>query len=330
MRFSSNGAIALTLVCLLMLIGSLVPHLRPSTEAVRLRNALLFDQALAEDFNWTPQSVPASFATDRTAPRTALSDATKALLPAADESDWEKSLRIARHLVRNASRGGAAMSDLEGTYEIILQGGGYCADFTTTFIAMARSAGIFAREWAFSFDGYGGHGHALIEVYDRSSQQWRMMDVFNNFYAVDTASGRPLSAQEFRQHVAAAGDGVTLLRIGPGREGFPNHESLYSYYRGGADQWYLWWGNAVYTYDASAATRLLGNLSRSAEQLGAIVLGVHPRIRALPTATNVPLREAAMRLRWQLLAKAVAGTLLTLLLVAQLAGRWRARRHRYA
>lgn len=327
---AGNGAIAATLLALLLLFASLVPHLRPSSEAVRLRNALLFDAAQPGDFTWTPEQAPPSFAQDRTVPRTLLADATAELMVTPDESDWDKSLRIARHLIEHARYGNAAKSDLEGTYQIILKGGGYCADFTTTFIAMARTAGIFAREWAFSFDGYGGRGHALIEVWDRGTRQWRMLDVFNNFYATDTASGRPLAALEFREHVISDRAAVTIQRIGPGRDGFKSHDALYAYYRDGVDQWYLWWGNAVYAYDASLASQVMGRLSRSAEQLGAIVQGVHPRIRALPTATNAALRESAEQLHWRLLTTGTVGALLVVLLVTQLLLRWRTRSRRDA
>lgn len=326
-RLASNAAIAMTLLLLLLLCASLLPHLRASTEAVRLRNALLFEPSGPADFNWTPDTVPDSFAIDRAVPRTTLSDVTAKLLTAPQEPDWDKSLRIAQHLILQARQGGAARNDLEGTYQTIMQGGGYCADYTTVFIAMARSAGIFAREWAFSFDGYGGHGHALIEIYDRASKQWRMLDVFNNFYVTETASGRPLSALEFREHVRSGQDRnqVTIHRIGLGRDGFRSIDELYRYYLDGADQWYLWWGNAVYAYDASLASRTFGHVSRSLEQLAAVALGVHPTIRALPTESNQGLRQAARRLHWRLLATGALGVLLAGLLVLQLVLRWRGR-----
>jgi hypothetical protein len=324
-RFSSNAAIAATLVALLLLGASLLPYLRASTEAVRLRNALLFQPSTPADFNWTPDSVPPSFAVDRSVPRTTLSDVTAKLLAEPAASEWDKALRIGQHLIVQARRGGPAKADLEGTYQTIMAGGGYCADFTTVFMAMARSAGIFAREWAFSFDGYGGHGHALIDIYDRRSGQWRMLDVFNNFYATD-AGGRPLSALEFREHVKSGQGQVLIQRISNlGRDGFRDTEALYRYYRDGADQWYLWWGNAVYAYDDSFASRTFGPLSRSAEQLVAVATGVHPKIHALPTPSNQGLRDAAHRLHWRLLATGALGVILALVLIAQLVARWRAR-----
>lgn len=320
-RLTSLPAIAATLLALLTLCATLLPHVRPSSEAVRLRNALLFDRAGPADFAWTPAQRPASFPTDSAPLPAMLATETAALLATPGQSDWDKSLRIASHLIVHARNGGAAQSDLAGTYQTILAGGGYCADFTTVFIAMARQAGVFAREWAFSFDGYGGHGHALVEVWDNNSQRWRMLDVFHNFYAVDHVTRQPLSALAFRAHIAGDGSAVDIVRIGAGRDGFRSNAALYQYYRGGVDQWYLWWGNAVYRYDASPATRLLGHLSRSGEQLLAIALGDHPRIRALPTSTNGPLREAAFRLQWRLTATLVAGVLLAVLLAWQLLAR---------
>jgi hypothetical protein len=240
-----------------------------------------------------------------------------ATLPAAGD-DWGRALEIARHLVRHAKYGNAAKSDLLGTYRTILAGGGYCADFSRVFVAMAGSAGLFAREWAFSFDGYGGHGHAFVEVFDRTSGQWRMIDAFNNFYPVDASSGRPLSALQWRERlVAGQTAGVRIEPVGPGRPGFRTEAQLLDYYRHGADQWYLWWGNAAYTYDASPATRLLGGVSRALEQLGAIGLGVHPRIHAIASDSNASMRSAMVRLKWRLVATGLAGAALTLVLLWQ-------------
>ncbi len=324
-KWASRGAMAATALALVLLVGSLLPYLRSSSEAVRLRNALLFDRATEADFNWTPEQVPASFAVDTQVPAGPLGNATRALMLPADASDWDKSLRIATHLVKHAGEGGAARADLVGTYNTILGGGGYCADFTSTFVAMAATAGIFAREWAFSFDGYGGHGHVLIEIWDRTSRQWRMLDVFNNFFATD-AQGRPLTALEFRAAIAAGRRDVPIHRIGPARDGFRYQNALFDYYRKGADQWYLWWGNAVYRYDDSTASRWLSPVSRSAEQLAAIAEGVHPRIRAFPTPSNAGLRDEAVHLKWRLLGTAVAGTLLLLLLLIQAIAHRRAKR----
>ena len=241
-------------------------------------------------------------------------------------SDWERGRLIAAHLVAAAKTGNAARADLAGTYRKILAGEGYCADFTTTFIAIARAAGLFAREWAFSFDGFGGHGHALVELWSRDQQRWLLLDVFNNWAPLDAASGEPMSAAEFRSRLQGGRQSsVKVERLGPGRFGFRDEEALWAYYGAGADQWYLWWGNAVYAYDGSLVNRLFSPLSRSLEQLAAVAVGTHPRVMAIASSSNALLRERMLSLRSKLLMAGAAGLLLGLLLLMQLVSRWRSR-----
>ncbi|HQC94966.1 MAG TPA: transglutaminase domain-containing protein [Aquabacterium sp.] len=325
LHLGSPRAIGMVVALLAMLTATLLPYARSGTELVRLRNALLFETGEPASFEWTPAKLPADFPVDGQVPELPFGPVVAALPQAGD--DWSRALEMARHLVRHAKFGNPAKSDLHGTYRTILAGGGYCADYSRVMVAMAGSAGLFAREWAFSFDGYGGHGHAFVEVFDRASGQWRMIDAFNNFYPVDTASGQPLSALQWRERLRAGQtDGVRIMPIGPGRPGFRTDAQLFDYYRRGADQWYLWWGNAAYTYDASPATRLLGGVSRALEQLAAIGLGVHPRIQAIPSETNAQMREAMVRLKGQLVATGVAGGALSILLCFQLFSLWRRRR----
>lgn len=320
----SNLAIAVTLLLLLLIAGLLLRAARPSTEAVRLRNALLFEVGQASDFGWTPDERPASFQTDSEIPQQPFGPVVEQLRLAEAPDDWQRALIIARHLVRHARSGQGAMADLAGSYRTILAGGGYCADYTTVFIAIARRAGLFVREWAFSFDGFGGHGHALVEVWDRGSRSWRMLDVFNNWAPLDSASGQPLSADEFRRRLLAGQQSsVRIEPIGLGRFGFRDAADLWRYYGSGANQWYLWWGNAVYAYDQAWPSRWLGGRSRAAEQLAAVFAGSHPRIRALPTPLNEPMRERMLGLRWRLIAAALVGSALGLLLSLQLGLRLR-------
>jgi hypothetical protein len=58
-------------------------------------------------------------------------------------------------------------------------------------------------------------------------------------------------------------------------------------------------------------------VSRPLEQLVAIAVGVHPRIKVLTTAENVRQLERMERLRWSLLASGALLTVLLVLLVAQ-------------
>ena len=325
-KFCSAPAILFTVLALLALLAMLAQHASPATEVVRLRNALLWDNAQPADFEWTPKDVPSSYAIDSPGQH-ALFDhvATQLDLPSAS-NDWERALLIARHLLANDRKGGPAKDDLEGTYRKIMAGGGYCGDYTTTFIAIARSAGMFVREWAFSFDGYGGHGHAFVEVFDRNTGSWRFLDVFNNFFVVNRGTGQPLSALAFRDHLRGAKLDIQIVKAAAGRLGFRDQAKLMSYYHDGADQWYLWWGNAVVQYDNSLATRGLGRVSRSAEQLGAIATGVYPRIRALKSESNLGMQQQMAALKWKLLASFAGALGLITALILQLRQRWSMRR----
>src|SRR5690606_30495889 len=88
------------------------------------------------------------------------------------DDDWQTALNIGRHLLSGVAThggsGGAVQAGLSETYRRITEKGeGYCGDFVDSFTALATTAGLFTRAWAFSFDGFGGHGHVLNEVWDR-------------------------------------------------------------------------------------------------------------------------------------------------------------------
>ena len=68
--------------------------------------------------------------------------------------------------------------------------------------------------------------------------------------------------------------------------GFKTPEHALNYYRRGADQLYLYLGNNVFSYDNDPILQFLGDLSRTLEQSAAIILGLHPEIRIVPTDTN--------------------------------------------
>lgn len=144
-----------------------------------------------------------------------------------------------------------------------------------------------------------------IEVFDRQHDKWVFLDVYNNVHAVDGASGEPLSALEFRDFALGRRPATIIHPNGPGRLGYSIEGKLVEYYRRGAGEWYLWWGDSVFTYDAHPAVRAAGRVSRVLEQLVAITVGVHPRIKVLTTTENVTQLERMERLRWSLLASAI-------------------------
>lgn len=309
--------VAANLLVLGVLAGYLLKQAWPLTEAVRLRNALLLDPASDDDFNWTPDTWPGDFRRERLPPGADFV-AIVAALDLDRLGDWDKALRLAGHLAEHAQDKGPVQDDLAATYRGIREGYGYCADFVKAFLALAHAARLDARQWAFSFDGFGGHGHTFVEVFDHGRGKWLFIDPHNNFHVVDAANGEPLSALEFRDSLLDRRGPVRMQPNGPGRPGYVHEHKALDYFRRGAAEWYLWWGNAVFTYYAHPLVRLAGRVSRTLAHLAANIAGVQPRIRIYPAPES---REAAQRmfaLRLRLKLIAVAALLLMLLLAAQL------------
>jgi hypothetical protein len=304
---------------------SLTPYLRDSAELVRLRNALLLDPVAETHFDWTPHRAPADFKQDPPGAATpAFAQRVAALDLAALPSDWDRALALARHLLANRQGrvGRAIQSDLEQTYQVIRRSGeGYCGDYADVYTALAVAAGLPVRSWAFSFDGFGGRGHIFNEVWDAPSGRWRMIDVFHN-YVMYGPDGQPLSAREFRDLMRDRPGQVQFQTIEPAAKPvFRVEAKAREFYQRGLDEWYLWWGSAIYRYDDALLVRALGPLSRSLEQLGGIVQQVHPRIRVLVEDGNRARFDAMQRLQRRLRATA-AVALLSLLVALYCAVRW--------
>lgn len=291
-------------------VVSLFPYLGTSEELVRMRNALLLTDHLRADFDWTPANVPAGFKWERGPVDPFFAKVADQLQLASMPDDWHRALAISRHLLGTSARlqGGAVMSDLRGTYRRIVENGeGYCGDFVDVFVAISLAAGMPVRTWAFSFDGFGGHGHIWPEIWNRELARWQLVDIFNNTY-FSGASGTPLSAQQLRQALLGGGEQVQRFRLYSAVAlGMHVEETAWSYYRRGLPEWYMWWGNNVFTYDRALLVRASGGVSRSLEQIGGVLQGVHPSIRILAEPGNQAQRERMGRLRIHLLAAALVG-----------------------
>ncbi len=291
--------IVLNCAGILAVLGFFAWHAFPPTRAVRLRNALLVEPSTDTDFAWRPPHVPATFRLERLRPPEPFARVVADLGVDRLAGDWAKALAIAGHLAEPAQDKGPIQSDLRRTYLRIREGHGYCADFTKVFLALAHAAGILARQWSFSFDGFGGHGHVVVEVYDRTRGKWLFLDVFNNFHAVDAVSGEVLSALEFRDAVLGARGPAERRPNGPGRAGYPIEQKALDYYRRGAREWYLWWGNDVISVESRPFVRWLTRLSGPVGQFAGTALGALPRIRILVTDENAGEAQELLRLgRW--------------------------------
>jgi hypothetical protein len=299
---------------------SLAPFMTSGTELARVRNALVFDTAPAAAFDWTPDRTPGDFLLDSTSPTDEFTAIVVRLGLDREPDDWARGLAISSYLLTSAPRlvGGAVQAGLHETVQRITQRGeGYCADFVRVFEAVAAAAGMQTRAWAFSFDGYGGNGHVLPEIWNRQAGRWQALDVFNNVYFM-APDGRPLAALELRESLERGGAEVTVRPlVRQARPGFVAEAKLRDYYHRGLDEWYLWWGSNPFDYDHATAALQGGVVRRGLGQIRAVALGVQPRVKAVVLPTNGGEREGMQRLRLHLLAVVlVVGLGLLLLLLS--------------
>ena len=294
----------LSLALVMLAALSLAPYMTSSTELVRMRNALLLDDRFDAAQDWAPPNFPPEFKLDRADPYPEFVTAVEQMGLASMPNDWDRVLAISKHLLGGVPvpTGGAIQSDLLDTYRRITKHGeGYCGDFVDVFIGLANVAGITTRPWAFSFDGFGGHGHIWVEIWNRQAQAWQLVDIFiNNYFVLE--DGRPLSAFEFRRALLGQSKDLRMRPLYEGAEvrRFAIEAKAWDYYRRGLSEWYRWRGTNVFAYDRTWLVHEPGKVSHSLEQLGGIVAGVMPRMVILSSSENRAAHESLRRLRWQL------------------------------
>jgi hypothetical protein len=283
----------------------------PSSQGVRVRNAFLLRRGDVADFSWIPANVPRSFRIEKLHPPLTIMNAAMAARAPEGAGDWQQARDLVTMLVRNWKADGPIQADLATTYDRIIGGSGYCADYVRVYLAAASALDLFCRQWAFSFDGFGGHGHTFVEIYDRQRAKWLFLDVHNNVYARRIGTEEPMGCLELR---AALLDGAAIefRRAGDGRVGFRYFDKLHDYYHRGAQQWYLWWGNDVITRDVAGIS---GFLMRISGRLANVVTSAFclPSIVAIVTPDNEDKIAAMERLRKHVLtALVVVACLVTL------------------
>jgi len=255
----SNLVIA-NLVALIASTGWLTTLTLPSSQAVRVRNAFLLRRGKPEDVEWTPTTVPPDFTVERRSAPAAIEAAVRSAGVRQAGGDWPQACALVTMLLQHWKSDAPIQSDLTSTYNGIVSGSGYCSDYVRVYLAAASGIGLFCRQWAFSFDGFGGHGHTFVEVYDRQRARWIFLDVHNNVYAVRAGTDELLGGMELRSALLASSP-IEFRAAGPGRLGFANFDKLLAYFRRGAAQWYLWWGNDVITRDTIGVAGLLSLVS---------------------------------------------------------------------
>lgn len=298
---------------LVMTAGALAWLAAPEGRAIRVRNAFLLRRGSEEDFAWTPAAPPTHYRAETAAPPAEIERALTDAGVMAMSDDWAKARAIVTMLVSHSRHPVAIRADLSTTFRGIVAGSGYCADYVRVYLAAAAGAGLFCRQWAFSFDGFGGHGHTFVEVFDRQRGAWAFLDVHNNVYAVASGSQTPLSALELRRMIIASPSDVRFPRAGPGRVGFRHLDKLVEYYSRGVSEWYMWWGNDVISRESTALHSLGRFVGPLTHRLGS-AMGRLPAIVVLATPENNPRIVRMERLRRWIIAAAVSTGALGLLL----------------
>lgn len=289
------------------------------TEIVRYRNAFLAEGAQENAFRWTPSEMPADFLKETTPPSSALLAWVAPLKR--QEGAAATSVAIARALSVKPRYGEPIQrSTITTLTKIVTLGTGYCVDYTKVFTALAHAAGLTARQWAFSFDGFGGYGHMFSEVWDPQLRQWMMVDVFHGFTPRDAATAAPLSALEFRRRLTGSSETIRWERITPDHFAFKSDSEALDYYRRGQNEWYLWWGNNVLTYDDDPLVAHATQLGRLPEQVGAMLTGTLPKFKVILNQQNRPAFERLIWMKYGLIGAAIAEVLLVVLLIWNL---WR-------
>lgn len=285
-----------------------------SQDLVLLRNAVIAEVGSVGAHEWNPESIPSDYLAETLPTPGSLQRFASAASGGANRADdFETAVSLARALGQNRKRGlGPIQDDTVTALELITaQGAGYCADYTQVYGALGRAAGLSVREWGMSFDGYGGDGHAFNEVWDRSRGKWLFIDSFNSFFMTDIHD-QPLSATEIRKALLdGESSELKVVPINPAKFGFKSPERALEYYRRGAPRFFLVWGNNVLSYDAAPAVKVFSGVSRPAEQVVGIALGLQPKLVipedfADPEAVRELLRLRAVMIVF-LLASAVAG-----------------------
>jgi len=297
------------LLCLATMLGSVIwgiTLITPSTEIARARNSFIASVGNYSDFTWPPQNTPASFLQEKGAVPKELSTFKAKITSSLDKnaSNWDKALAIARHLESSPGDGEGILSNTVDTYQkIMTKHTGYCSDYTQVLNGLAYALHIPVREWGMAFDGFGGYGHAFSEIYDNKLAKWIFIDSFYSFYAEDSKTGQPLSVLEFRDLLRAGGDShiIKIVPIIPARFGFKSAQKAIDYYRKGMDEFYLWWGNNVFSYDNNILVKLLGPISRALEEGVGILIGIQPRIKIIRTDTNAGAIQILFHRRNQVL-----------------------------
>lgn len=303
--FSRLPALFTTVLIFVTAGWSLIELLSPPVELTRFRNSLIAEIGKESDFDWDPSSIPADFRNELASPPSVILDAANRL-QLKEQYSVPTMIALVDHLRSKPKKRGPIKSNTIFAYsEIISKGRGYCADYTQVFNGLSHAVDLPVREWGMSFDRFSGNGHAFSEVFDTEAGHWVFVDPMRGFFVRDSRNLIPLSALEFRRRLVSD-NGFQSIQIVPIGQAFmfKSGEQAFDYYRDGADQFYLYFANDVFSYDNHPLVKFFGPISRALEQLTAIIAGIHPEIRVYLTPENTDEYAALQRLKYGVLALA--------------------------
>jgi hypothetical protein len=307
-----------------------VQMLTPSSEAVRVRNSLIFDTVSERELMWAPAEFPETFKREHDQPPADFQQALQKVFGStkAASRNFSDALALGNYLAIPGFHGGAIQRDsITALHGIVDHGTGYCADFAQVYSGLAHASSIAVREWGMSFDGFGGNGHSFNEIYDEERQRWVFIDTYFSFYVQDKFTGEPLSVLEFRKKLLSKSErhSIKVVPINDKRFLFASEANALDYYAGGIGELFMIWGNNVFEYDRSTAVAAADTFSRAIEQLAGIVIGVHPEIRIIRTNQNRDSIHKLHAVRSQFLSLMVIGLVAFILLIWQIIGILRSR-----
>jgi len=325
---------AMLLTVLALNVGRLVlaPTRDASIDAVRIRNAMVAELGDPDQTNWSPSEIPANYHWEALPPPPYFTKIANQVIPpdAQQESALTKAIRIARHLRETAHHGNPIQANTRETYEKIIHGqGGYCSDFTQAFNALALAAGLQVREWGFTWEDM-ANGHAFNEIWDPALGKWVFIDSFISFYVVNSATGVPMGALEFRASLLddpGAGQ-AEIVPIVANHFGFKTHQKALGWYRRGVPRMFLLLGNEVFSYDTDPLISLTESLPRSVEMVIAIMLGKHPRFLFVPPASHPEVKDQLGELQGQLVLVLIKLAAIAVLGIGLVVFVWRSLRAR--
>ena len=114
---------------------------------------------------------------------------------------------------------------------------------------------------------------------------------------------------------------VAFRQAASGRLGWPHFDKLEAYYRRGATQWYLWWGNDVISREGHGLAAMFAPASGTlAHRLGS-ALATLPAIVTVPSPDSEGALQAMASLRTRVRLAGWAALALAALLAAQFGAR---------